>query len=99
MLDDELQEFVRAFLGRLMENGEAGTYPLRPVPGSVPVSGPPPQQASEPADYDAGADGEKTKTGTGTVDTGWMKALRWCPRELLDLINSKACRGMSALVV
>lgn len=23
----------------------------------------------------------------------WLKALRWCPRELLDLINSKACRG------
>ncbi|KAG6832162.1 hypothetical protein H0H92_004893 [Tricholoma furcatifolium] len=22
----------------------------------------------------------------------WLKALRWCPRELLDLINSKACR-------
>jgi DNA mismatch repair protein MLH3 len=24
---------------------------------------------------------------------GWLKALRWCPRELLELINSKACRG------
>ncbi|KAF8076667.1 hypothetical protein FPV67DRAFT_1472252 [Lyophyllum atratum] len=23
----------------------------------------------------------------------WLKALRWCPRELLELINSKACRG------
>lgn len=23
----------------------------------------------------------------------WLKALRWCPQELLDLINSKACRG------
>ncbi|EMD40424.1 hypothetical protein CERSUDRAFT_130259 [Gelatoporia subvermispora B] len=23
----------------------------------------------------------------------WQKALRWCPRELLELINSKACRG------
>ncbi|KDQ08852.1 hypothetical protein BOTBODRAFT_148476 [Botryobasidium botryosum FD-172 SS1] len=28
-----------------------------------------------------------------TKDHGWLKALRWCPRELLDLINSKACRG------
>jgi DNA mismatch repair protein MLH3 len=28
---------------------------------------------------------------TGTFD--WFKALRWCPRELLDLVNSKACRG------
>ncbi|KAG6861552.1 hypothetical protein C0995_014848 [Termitomyces sp. Mi166 len=27
----------------------------------------------------------------------WLKALRWCPRELLDLINSKACRGGYAL--
>ncbi|KDR84002.1 hypothetical protein GALMADRAFT_236565 [Galerina marginata CBS 339.88] len=23
----------------------------------------------------------------------WFKAVRWCPRGLLDLINSKACRG------
>ncbi|KAF8341392.1 uncharacterized protein EI90DRAFT_3116534 [Cantharellus anzutake] len=23
----------------------------------------------------------------------WMRALRWCPKELIDLINSKACRG------
>ncbi|KAM5535475.1 hypothetical protein V8D89_010812, partial [Ganoderma adspersum] len=28
----------------------------------------------------------------GNVST-WQKALRWCPRELVDLINSKACRG------
>ncbi|KAI9574792.1 hypothetical protein HD554DRAFT_2050106 [Boletus coccyginus] len=26
-------------------------------------------------------------------ETQWLKALRWCPRELLNLINSKACRG------
>ena len=25
----------------------------------------------------------------------WQKALRWCPQELVDLINSKACRGAS----
>ncbi|TRM68211.1 hypothetical protein BD626DRAFT_555063 [Schizophyllum amplum] len=25
--------------------------------------------------------------------SGWLKSLRWCPRELVDLINSKACRG------
>ncbi|KAF9077020.1 hypothetical protein BDP27DRAFT_1389240 [Rhodocollybia butyracea] len=30
----------------------------------------------------------------GAVAEGdWLKALRWCPRELLDLVNSKACRG------
>jgi len=23
----------------------------------------------------------------------WRTALRWCPKELLDLVNSKACRG------
>ena len=23
----------------------------------------------------------------------WQKALRWCPQELVELINSKACRG------
>ncbi|KAG2155051.1 uncharacterized protein EDB93DRAFT_1130961 [Suillus bovinus] len=26
-------------------------------------------------------------------ESQWLKALRWCPQELLDLINSKACRG------
>ncbi|TBU47222.1 hypothetical protein BD309DRAFT_856433 [Dichomitus squalens] len=25
--------------------------------------------------------------------SNWQKALRWCPRELVELINSKACRG------
>ncbi|KAG6817881.1 hypothetical protein H0H87_001713 [Tephrocybe sp. NHM501043] len=29
----------------------------------------------------------------GEGDVPWLNALRWCPRELLDLINSKACRG------
>ncbi|KAF8213919.1 hypothetical protein K438DRAFT_1802528 [Mycena galopus ATCC 62051] len=23
----------------------------------------------------------------------WLRALRWCPQQLLDLVNSKACRG------
>ena len=23
----------------------------------------------------------------------WQRVLRWCPRELVDLVNSKACRG------
>ncbi|KAE9409939.1 hypothetical protein BT96DRAFT_984267 [Gymnopus androsaceus JB14] len=26
-------------------------------------------------------------------ESDWLRALRWCPRELLDLVNSKACRG------
>ncbi|KAG1752530.1 uncharacterized protein EDB91DRAFT_1216091 [Suillus paluster] len=30
---------------------------------------------------------------TKDEESCWLKALRWCPRELLDLINSKACRG------
>jgi len=27
------------------------------------------------------------------TDTHWTTALRYCPRELLELVNSKACRG------
>lgn len=27
------------------------------------------------------------------ADTNWTRALRWCPQDILDLINSKACRG------
>ncbi len=23
----------------------------------------------------------------------WQKALRWCPKGLLELVNSRACRG------
>ncbi|KAL0580058.1 DNA mismatch repair protein [Marasmius crinis-equi] len=26
-------------------------------------------------------------------ESDWLKALRWCPRHLLELVNSKACRG------
>lgn len=28
----------------------------------------------------------------------WIQALPWCPPDLVDLINSKACRGMSYLL-
>ncbi|KIJ69942.1 hypothetical protein HYDPIDRAFT_23098 [Hydnomerulius pinastri MD-312] len=31
--------------------------------------------------------------GDADEETQWVRALRWCPRGLLDLINSKACRG------
>ncbi|EIW82275.1 hypothetical protein CONPUDRAFT_89709 [Coniophora puteana RWD-64-598 SS2] len=30
---------------------------------------------------------------SGETTDDWLKALRWCPRELIELINSKACRG------
>ncbi|KAI6135072.1 hypothetical protein EV401DRAFT_2052575 [Pisolithus croceorrhizus] len=33
------------------------------------------------------------RSGACETETRWVKALRWCPRVLLDLINSKACRG------
>ncbi|KAJ8086934.1 DNA mismatch repair protein [Marasmius tenuissimus] len=26
-------------------------------------------------------------------ESNWLKALRWCPSHLLELVNSKACRG------
>ena len=32
-------------------------------------------------------------SGSLDEETQWLKALRWCPRGLLDLISSKACRG------
>lgn len=32
-------------------------------------------------------------------ESRWLKALRWCPQELLDLINSKACRGTNTKVL
>lgn len=32
-------------------------------------------------------------------ESQWLKALRWCPQELLDLINSKACRGTNVKVL
>lgn len=34
------------------------------------------------------AEGEGESRGVG-----WQKAMRWCPRELHELVNSKACRG------
>ncbi|KAI6047536.1 hypothetical protein EDC04DRAFT_2876534 [Pisolithus marmoratus] len=33
------------------------------------------------------------RSGVCETEMRWVKALRWCPRVLLDLINSKACRG------
>lgn len=33
------------------------------------------------------------KAGESKHETDWMTALRFCPQEILDLVNSKACRG------
>ena len=35
--------------------------------------------------------------GSAESSSVWLRALRWCPRELLDLVNSKACRGKDLL--
>ena len=35
----------------------------------------------------------QSSSGAHETEMRWVKALRWCPRVLLDLINSKACRG------
>ena len=32
-------------------------------------------------------------TGEEGETAGWQRALRWCPRGLVELANSKACRG------
>jgi DNA mismatch repair protein MLH3 len=32
------------------------------------------------------------------ADTNWTRALRWCPQDILDLINSKACRGANGFL-
>ncbi|KAL1735871.1 hypothetical protein EV714DRAFT_267417 [Schizophyllum commune] len=40
-------------------------------------------------------EGAPPRTSNVAADSafGWLKALRWCPKELVDLLNSKACRG------
>ena len=40
-------------------------------------------------------DGSGYKVTTSS-EARWTTTLRWCPRELLDLVNSKACRGTYA---
>jgi len=37
--------------------------------------------------------GESINDSADRRNVGWMKALRWCPNELIDLINSRSCRG------
>lgn len=31
--------------------------------------------------------------GPSADSTNWLKGLRWCPQELVNLVNSRACRG------
>ncbi len=45
-----------------------------------------PEAVALDAAHANGADGS-----AGAV--GWQRALRWCPRALLELANSRACRG------
>jgi DNA mismatch repair protein MLH3 len=37
----------------------------------------------------SGSEGQETDQDSPI----WHKALRWCPKGLLDLVNSRACRG------
>ncbi|KAJ7368705.1 hypothetical protein DFH08DRAFT_31742 [Mycena albidolilacea] len=60
LLDDELRDFVKAFLAKV-------------------ESDPPRAQTDAENDKDD--------------EFRWLRALRWCPQQLLDLVNSKACRG------
>ncbi len=51
---------------------------------------------SMPAGFDRTAFGEGARGNSRLEQSSgesWLNALRWCPEELLDLINSKACRG------
>ncbi|KAF7352459.1 Mismatch repair-related protein [Mycena venus] len=61
LLDDELRDFVKAFLAKLESD----------IPR---------------AEAEATEDDEDD-------EFHWLRALRWCPQQLLDLVNSKACRG------
>ncbi|KAJ7693965.1 hypothetical protein B0H17DRAFT_1058803 [Mycena rosella] len=65
LLDDELRDFVKAFLAKLETDS-----------------------SSTPQHTEAGAMGNDEEE-----EFRWLRALRWCPQELLDLVNSKACRG------
>ncbi|KAJ7129319.1 hypothetical protein C8R44DRAFT_776507 [Mycena epipterygia] len=65
LLDDELRDFVKAFLAKMETD---------PASIQLTASG-------------AAADEEEDD------EFHWLRALRWCPQQLLDLINSKACRG------
>ncbi|KAJ6515500.1 hypothetical protein C8R45DRAFT_956702 [Mycena sanguinolenta] len=62
LLDDELRDFVKAFLAKME---------IDPL----------------------GAETDVRDDRDGDDEFRWLKALRWCPQQLLDLINSKACRG------
>ena len=39
-----------------------------------------------------------TKTSEEADGSMWLKALRFCPPKLIDLINSRACRGESDVI-
>ncbi|KAJ7437811.1 hypothetical protein B0H11DRAFT_1829727 [Mycena galericulata] len=66
LLDDELRDFVKAFLAKA-ENDPSFTRKRHTEPDST------------GSDQDA--------------EFHWLLALRWLPQQLLDLVNSKACRG------
>ncbi len=37
--------------------------------------------------------GESLANSDAIDDHAWLRALRHCPRQLVELVNSKACRG------
>lgn len=81
-----VQVFVRAIPAivgdKLLVNDELRDL-VKGYLGTLESEGASPPNLSQPKDADNTKDDEWR----------WLKALRWCPQELLDLINSKACRG------
>ncbi|KAJ7044715.1 hypothetical protein C8F04DRAFT_1069288 [Mycena alexandri] len=44
-------------------------------------------------DLPAAQQPRRSETDVAEDEFHWLRALRWCPQQLLDLVNSKACRG------
>jgi DNA mismatch repair protein MLH3 len=42
--------------------------------------------------------GSQSQHGGDPDHLTWHKALRWCPKGLLALINSRACRGSAFII-
>ncbi|CDZ97281.1 DNA mismatch repair protein-MLH3 family [Phaffia rhodozyma] len=76
----ELTELVKEFLAKSKVDGVDGWPDLDNFDPEFAIAAP--TSENNDGDEDIGIAGQR-----------WMKAMRFCPRVLLDLINSKACRG------
>ncbi|TCD69227.1 DNA mismatch repair protein [Steccherinum ochraceum] len=83
LMDGELRDLIKSTLAHIDTVGYPSTHLTTPAPSQLPTPSCSQQHPLHPP----------FPSSQSTSHPVWQRALRHCPPHLLDLVNSKACRG------